>query len=209
MPGKGKYYARFAIERAVMKSDLPNHLRYVMLGLAVLCDGETGIIGAKSAGELAKHLGYERRTLIRYLNELSGQGWINKDKPTTAESLRGRKSAYALTLPSGVQPTTPSGVQVPVPSGVHTTLFNKELNRLSAPDEHCACEFDDHHEEVFFICSFHQNLPCEVCEQGKITDYALCFTREGKARQVYTCGNCRVNPDDQRWDAAIAVAQAR
>lgn len=195
-----------------MTSDMPNHLKYVMLGLATLADGQTGIIRDKSTSYLARYLGIELRQFKRYLSELENLQAIHRDPPTKADSLRGAKTAYTLTLPSGADTTsasgapttTPSGVQVPEPSGVYTTQINKRINRVAAPPEGRGKGRKSSDDEARKLtcracgkagreCGGMTNpdnphVPDDVCSRCGGNDYEMMFNDDGSYN--VTCHRC-------------------
>lgn len=125
-PGASKpRYVRFHVERAVMASPLPMHLRYVMLGIATLADGTTGVIAGYSLSELSDRLNVERSHLARNITKLVKDGWLHRDAPSSADARRGAKTSYALTIPRGMDTPTfgkgASGAQATRGSGVAAT----------------------------------------------------------------------------------------
>jgi hypothetical protein len=101
-----------AVQRAVLKSDLPAPARHVMLTLAAIADFKTGAIPAehsRSLSELADATGLGRSTTARILNLLEASGWVKRDRPeVTAARTEGAKTAYALKI--GGSPAAGLGV---------------------------------------------------------------------------------------------------
>lgn len=101
-----------AVQRAVLKSDLPASARHIMLTLAAIADFKTGAIPAehsRSLSEIADATGLGRSTAARNLNVLEAAGWIERDRPeVTAARTEGAKTAYVLKI--GGSPAAGLGV---------------------------------------------------------------------------------------------------
>jgi DNA-binding Lrp family transcriptional regulator len=91
-----------AVQRAVLKSDLPATARHIMLTLAAIADFKTGAIPAehsRSLSEIADATGLGRSTAARILNLLEASGWIERDRPeVVAARTEGAKTAYVLKI---------------------------------------------------------------------------------------------------------------
>lgn len=105
-----------AVQRAVLKSDLPAPARHVMLTLAAIADFKTGVIPAEhtpSLSEISAATNLARSTVARTLNVLEASGWVERDRPdVVAARTEGAKTAYVLKI--GGSPTVGLGV---VPEG--------------------------------------------------------------------------------------------
>lgn len=89
------------LQDAVQSSQLPQPAKALLVHMAVWADYTTGVIRpeyTRSLTGMATATGLDRRTVERYLTALDDAGWIIRHRPTLAESRRGARTWYELTI---------------------------------------------------------------------------------------------------------------
>ena len=91
---------RWAVERAVLGSDLASTGRLVMLALLAFTDNGTAEVSREygpSLTGLAEATALDRATIARTLNVLEVAGWVKRDRPDPyAARSQGARTAYSL-----------------------------------------------------------------------------------------------------------------
>ncbi len=91
-----------AVQRAVLRSDLPAQARQILLTLAVVSDFDTAVIPeahTPSLTELAKQTDLARSTVAKFLNLLEECGWVKRTRPDVAKArAEGARTGYRLKI---------------------------------------------------------------------------------------------------------------
>lgn len=94
---------RFDVERAVEQSSLPPIGRHIILVLcARMMQGSTLIASQHSPSltRLAAGTGWDRRTIMRHLNELESLGWLIRHRPSPDKARREHaRTNYTVLIP--------------------------------------------------------------------------------------------------------------
>lgn len=96
-----------AVQRAVMKSQLPAPARQIVLTLCVRADFKTAAIPDEhtpSLTDICNETGLGRSTVARCLNQLEKCGWVDRDRPEVVKArTEGARTRYQLMI--GSSPT--------------------------------------------------------------------------------------------------------
>ena len=98
---------KWRVNNAVTRSTLPPHARLVMFVLSNRADTRTAVIPDEhtpSLSDLADESGLGLATVKRHLNILEADGWVQRDRPTDEERVRGVRTRYRLAI--GTTPCT-------------------------------------------------------------------------------------------------------
>jgi hypothetical protein len=92
---------KWRVNNAVTRSTLPPHARLLMFVLANRADTRTAVIPDEhtpSLADLADESGLGLATVKRYLNLLETNGWVQRERPTDEERVRGVRTRYRLAI---------------------------------------------------------------------------------------------------------------
>jgi hypothetical protein len=97
---------RWDVERAVKASDLPPIARHLLLELCTCMDAGTAVIPYRwspSLTGMSDDTGWNRRTVIRWLDFLEQAGWLSRLRPTVEDARKlHRRTAYTVIVPVGL-----------------------------------------------------------------------------------------------------------
>lgn len=114
---------RWAVERALLVSDLPSQARLIVFVLLTHVTQGTLVVPprfAPSFTTLVKETGLSRGSVSTYLNQLEGGGWVERHRPSTKDAL----SSHART-----------GYQLQIPQSEPVQDVNQFSTRTSSGDE--------------------------------------------------------------------------
>jgi hypothetical protein len=94
---------QWQFNRALQASKLKAVTRALLMHMGVLADWPGGVIPDRYSPSLAKLVeitGFSRRAIQEHLNLAEEEGWIKRDRPTTAQALgAGERTTYRLLIP--------------------------------------------------------------------------------------------------------------
>jgi hypothetical protein len=183
---------RWEVERAIIRSGLSPHARFVALVLLTFADAGTSAVPenfSPSLTMLAACTGLGRSTVARALNELESGGWVTRDRDLARARSEHRPTGYRLRVPAspavglvpdGDQPpsATPGLGLVPETTGASPTAGHNQTKRTRPkPDQKKTSARADPYTGLPGFAEFWATYPRRTAKRAAANAYRSALNR--------------------------------